>query len=193
MVTRNSIRRVRYLNIPNLITIFRLFLIPFFLKVFHSNMENRILYSGIIFFMAGVSDVLDGYIARKFNLTTKIGAMLDPLADKLMSFAVLISFTMADLIPIWILIPIIIKELFMIFGAAFLYLRFENEVIPARIYGKLGTVFLYISIFSIVLKAPEFFSKILLSITMIINIVALYNYVKLSLEAIRNKPRVIDK
>ena len=54
--------------------------------------------------MAGVSDVLDGYIARKYDLTTKIGAALDPLADKLMTFAVLISFTTAQLIPTWVLL-----------------------------------------------------------------------------------------
>ena len=108
------------MKIPNLISIFRLFLIPVFLLVFHSDIENRILYSGLIFLLAGISDILDGYIARKYNLTSKLGAMLDPLADKLMSFAVLISFTTVKLIPLWILIPFLIKELIMIFGAAFL-------------------------------------------------------------------------
>lgn len=181
------------MNIPNLISIFRLFLIPLFLVVFHSNIENRILYSGIIFLVAGVSDVLDGYIARKYNLTSKIGAMLDPLADKLMSFAVLISFTMVRLIPKWILVPIIIKELFMIFGAAFLYLKFENEVIPAKTYGKLGTVFLYISIFSIVLKASRTVSYVLLIITLLMNLIAFFNYLKLSLSSIKNKSHIIDK
>lgn len=181
------------MNIPNLITIFRLFLIPFFLAVFHSEIENRILYSGIIFLVAGISDVLDGYIARKYDLKTKIGAMLDPLADKLMSFAVLISFTMVKLIPIWILIPIIIKELSMIFGAAFLYIKCENQVIPAKTYGKLGTVFLYISIFSIILKATKTISYILLTITLIINLIAFYNYLKISLSAIKNKSHIIDK
>lgn len=181
------------MNIPNLISVFRLFLIPLFLFVFHSEIENRILYSGIIFLIAGVSDVMDGYIARKYNLTSKIGAMLDPLADKLMSFAVLISFTMDKLIPVWILIPIIIKELFMIFGAAFLYIRCENQVIPAKTYGKLGTVFLYISIFSIVLRASRNVSYILLIVTVLINIFAFCNYMKISLVSIKNNSHFIDK
>jgi cardiolipin synthase len=113
--------------------------------------------------------------------------MLDPLADKLMSFAVLISFTTVKLIPLWILIPFLIKELIMIFGAAFLYLRRDNIVIPAKPYGKAGTVFLYISIFSIVLRVPKNISYILLTITLIINLVAFYNYLKISLYSIKNQ------
>ncbi len=169
------------MNIPNLITIFRLFLIPIFLMVFHSNMINNILYGGLIFILAGISDVLDGYIARRYNQTTKLGTFLDPFADKLMSFAVLISFTMKGLIPIWILIPILIKEVLMITAGLIMYFRKDRRVIPANRYGKLATVFLYSSIMTIVFKLPENIIRLFLIITLLMNVVAFYNYLKIYL------------
>src|SRR5699024_2009926 len=113
------------MNIPNIITIFRIILIPIFLVVFHSNLENRVLYSGLVFLVSGISDVLDGYIARKYDMGTKLGAVLDPFADKLTSFAVLISFNMENFIPISVLVLILLKEFIMIVGGAILYFRAE--------------------------------------------------------------------
>lgn len=169
------------MNIPNLISLFRICLIPIFLLVFHSNLENRILYSGLIFLLAGISDILDGYIARKFDMGTKLGAALDPFADKLMSFAVLISFTIGDLIPNLVLILILSKEFIMILGGIILYFRKDNIVIPSNISGKAATVALYTSILSIALKFPSDFSSTLLVITVVLNILAFINYLKIFL------------
>ena len=169
------------MNIPNLITIFRLFLIPIFLMVFHSNLVNNILYGGLIFILAGISDVLDGYIARRYNQTTRLGTFLDPFADKLMSFAVLISFTMKDLVSMWILIPILIKEILMIIAGLTMYFRKDRRVIPSNIYGKLGTALLYVSILSIVFHFPQGLTRLLLVATLLMNIIAFYNYLKIYL------------
>lgn len=169
------------MNIPNIITIFRIFLVPVFLFVFHSNMENRILISGLIFLLAGFSDVLDGYIARKYDMGSKLGAALDPFADKLMSFAVLISFSIADLIPIWIIILILAKEAIMILGGFLLYFREDNIVIPSNISGKAATVGLYASILSIALGFPRNISTTLLIVTVVLNILAFINYFKIFL------------
>lgn len=169
------------MNIPNLITMFRLFLIPVFLVVFHSNMVNNIIYGGLIFILAGISDVLDGYIARKYNQSTKLGTFLDPFADKLMSFAVLISFTIKGLIPIWVIVPIILKEVLMITAGLTMYFRKDRRVIPSNLYGKLGTVLLYISILSIVFRFPPSLIRLLLIATLFMNVVAFYNYLKIYL------------
>ncbi len=179
MVTLNG---GELMNIPNLITIFRLFLIPVFLMVFHSNIENNILYGGLIFILAGISDVLDGFIARRYNLTTKLGTFLDPFADKLMSFAVLISFTMKGLVPLWILVPIIIKEILMITAGLLMYFSKDKRVIPSNRYGKLATLSLYASITTIVLKLPPDIIRFFLIITLLLNIVAFYNYLKIYLK-----------
>lgn len=170
------------MNIPNLITIFRIILIPVFLIIFHSNLENRVLYAGLIFLISGISDILDGYIARKYDMGTKLGAVLDPFADKLMSFAVLISFAMVDLIPNLIILLILLKESVMIVGGAILYFREENIVIPSNIYGKAATVLLYASILSIALNFPLNFSAILLILTVVSNIIAFVNYLKIFLQ-----------
>lgn len=169
------------MNIPNIITMFRIFLVPIFLMVFHSNMENRILLSGLIFLLAGISDILDGYIARRFNMGSKLGAALDPFADKLMSFAVLISFAIAELIPMWVIVLILLKEAIMILGGVFLYFREENIVIPSNLSGKAATVALYASILSIALNFPMDISATLLIITVVLNVLAFINYLKIFL------------
>ena len=68
-------------NLPNLITSFRVLLIPIFIYVYFKNPEENLLYSVVIFFVAGISDFLDGYLARKNNLVTPFGTVMDPLAD----------------------------------------------------------------------------------------------------------------
>mgnify|MGYP000872838912 CR=1 FL=1 len=167
------------MNLPNLITIFRIILVPIFLILFHSDLENRVLYSGLVFLLAGASDVLDGYIARKYDLTSKLGAVLDPLADKMMSFAVLISFTISGFIPLWVLYILMLKEIVMIFGGLFLYLRKEKSVIPSNRNGKNATVSFYIAIVSIILRAPKVLSSTLLTITVVLNILAFIGYLRI--------------
>lgn len=181
------------MNLPNIITIFRIILIPVFLFIFHSNLENRILLSGLIFLLAGFSDILDGQIARRYNLITKLGSVLDPFADKMMSFAVLISFTIAKLIPLWILTPLLIKEIVMILGGGLLYLRREKSVIPSNKFGKVATAALYASVSSIIFKTPEFLSITLLVITVILNLIAFYNYIKIFLSLNMDNTNTVDK
>lgn len=175
------------MNLPNKITIMRIILIPIYLLVFYSNMDNRLLISGLIFLLAGISDLVDGYIARKYDLTTDLGAVLDPFADKLMSFAVLISFTTIKLIPLWVLIAIGIKEVFMIIGSAVSILYHKNTVVHANYYGKFATISFYIAILSIVFKLNETVSTIFLIITVTLNVLAFYMYLKIFLTQEQNK------
>ncbi|MBU5439049.1 CDP-diacylglycerol--glycerol-3-phosphate 3-phosphatidyltransferase [Tissierella sp. MSJ-40] len=164
------------MNIPNILTILRIFLIPVYLYFFYSSLENRILYAGIIFIIAGISDVLDGHIARKYNKITKLGSVLDPFADKMMTFAVLISFTSAKLIPSWILMAIGLKEVLMILGGFILYLFKGNQVLPANKYGKVATLSFYAATLSVVFRMPSIISKLLFFTTVILNITAFINY-----------------
>lgn len=164
------------MNLPNLITLFRIFLIPIYLLVFFSSIENRFLIAGLIFLLAGITDILDGYIARKYNLQTDLGAILDPFADKMMMFAVLISFFSAKLIPQWVLLVLGIKEIAMILGSGFIYFSYENVVVPANKYGKVGTFSFYVAIISIIIKLPVLVSKVFLICTVIVNMVAFINY-----------------
>lgn len=182
------------MNLPNTITLIRIILIPIYLVVFFSNMKNKLLIAGIVFLLAGISDVLDGYIARKYELTTDLGAILDPFADKMMSFAVLISFFSVGLIPIWVLLALGIKEVIMIVGSGFLYLYYENVVVPANKYGKIATISFYVAIISILIKISPIISKILLIGTVIINMVAFLNYFIIFIDVGKdNKVKAVDK
>lgn len=142
------------MKIPNMLTLLRFALIPVFIKVFFSGSPNYITYALGIYLLAGVTDVLDGYIARKYNLITKWGQAMDPLADKLMLLTVIISFTMKGLFPIAVLIIVGLKEVMMVLGGIFLYTRKGKVVIPANRYGKMATVLFYILIIWVALDLP---------------------------------------
>jgi len=129
-------------NIPNILTIFRIALIPFIVIT----IINDEYFTAIMFFLlSGLTDVLDGFIARKFNFITDFGKLMDPLADKLTQISTLISIVIKGLIPYWILIIILLKEVIMVCGASFLYGK--STVVSSKWFGKLSTVVLYIAIF----------------------------------------------
>jgi cardiolipin synthase len=89
-----------------------------------------------VYFAACVTDLLDGYVARKRNLITEEGALLDPLADKLMAIFVIAAFTVKGVLPIPILIILLLKELLMVGGGIYLY--FKKIVTPANKFGKVA-------------------------------------------------------
>src|SRR5699024_9133181 len=109
-------------NLPNKITVSRIFLIPLFLIVLSFNFDwgeinignNTLpvtqLVASIIFIFASLTDWLDGYIARKYNLITNMGKFLDPLADKLLVSAAFIMLIELQIAPAWIIIVIISRE-----------------------------------------------------------------------------------
>ena len=130
-------------NIPNILTIIRILLIPFILDAIYKG--NYIL--GIVLFtISGITDVLDGFIARKFNLISNFGKLIDPLADKLTQIAVLMALVYTKIIPLWILVIVIVKELIMVIGASFLYGK--DLVVSSKWYGKVATVLFYLAIAS---------------------------------------------
>ena len=131
-------------NIPNILTIIRFILIPF---IFISVINQHYLIGIIIFTISAITDVLDGYIARKYNYITDIGKLIDPLADKLTQLALLLALTLLKLIPLWILIIVFIKELTIIISASFLYSR-KDVVVYSKWYGKLATTLFYLAIVS---------------------------------------------
>ena len=105
----------------------------------------------VFFTISGITDIVDGFIARKFNLISNFGKLMDPLADKLTQIATLASLVFTNIIPIWILLIVFLKEFIMICGASFLYGK--DVVVYSRWYGKLATVLFYIAIvISLLLK-----------------------------------------
>ena len=128
-------------HIPNALTIVRFLLIPFIL--FYIFTGNYIL-AFIFFTISGITDVVDGFIARKFNLISNFGKLMDPLADKATQIATLASLVIIEIIPVWILIIVLAKEFIMIVGTSFLYGK--DVVVYSRWYGKAATVLFYLAI-----------------------------------------------
>lgn len=171
-----------WINIPNALTVLRILLVPVYLYIFYSGSENNIFFAGLIFILAGITDVLDGYIARKYNLGTDLGAILDPFADKLMSFTILITFATSGIIPMWILIALGIKEVVMIVGGGILYLFKGGQVLPSDKFGKIATMSFYAATLSVVFKLPSLLSTILFIITVMFNLIAFVNYLLIYLK-----------
>lgn len=135
-------------HVPNILTIIRFLLIPFI--IFNIFTGNYIL-AFVFFTISGITDIADGFIARKYNLISNFGKLMDPLADKLTQIATLTSLVLTNIIPIWILIIVLLKEFIMIVGASFLYGK--DVVVYSRWYGKLATVLFYVAIvFSLLTK-----------------------------------------
>lgn len=176
------------MNLPNILTTVRFLLIPIFVSVFFSPLEKSLSYSVIIFILAGVTDVLDGYIARKYDAITKWGQAMDPLADKLMQLTVLICFTIKEFIPGWIISIYGIKEISMILGGIMLYTQKDKLVIPANSYGKVATVIFYIAILAIAFNFT--YGKLLIGAAAI---VTLYAFIRYSILAIQEIKKSIDK
>ena len=128
-------------HVPNILTIIRFILIPFI--VYYITKEQYIL-SFIFLTISGLTDILDGFIARKFNFITNFGKLVDPLADKLTQIAILATLVILKIIPSWILFIVVLKEAIMIAGASFLYGK--ELVVSSKWFGKLAIVLFYIAI-----------------------------------------------
>ena len=123
-------------------------ILPIFFLILHSSPENyRLLL--ILFTLSVLLDFLDGYFARRFKQITEFGKLLDPVADKLLIFFMIIALVIKSGFPLWIAVPIILRDL-LILLASFLIYRRENKIKPSLIIGKVAfgslsfLIFLYI-------------------------------------------------
>ena len=128
-------------HVPNILTIIRFLLIP--IIVIFAFQDNYIA-TIIVLTISGLTDILDGYIARKYNFISNFGKLMDPLADKMTQVALLGTLAIQKIIPVWIIVVVIIKEFLMVSGASFLYGK--ELVVSSKWYGKLTTVLFYIAI-----------------------------------------------
>ena len=128
-------------NIPNALTIVRFIVIPF---IVYFIITGQYIAGFVMLTISGLTDVLDGFIARKFNFITNFGKLIDPLADKTTQVSVLASLTFKGIVPLWILLIVFFKEFIMVSGASFLYGK--KLVVSSRWYGRLATVLFYVAI-----------------------------------------------
>ena len=169
------------MNLPNKLTIFRVILIPFFvifLLLDASNQTYRYI-ADAIFIIASLTDMLDGKIARKYNLVTNFGKFMDPLADKSLVSAAMICLIATGQLAAWIVIIIISRE-FIISG--FRLVASDNGIVIAASYwGKFKTVFQMLMIIVLIanINLPFFavLGPILTYVALILTIVSLIDYI----------------
>lgn len=128
-------------HIPNILTVMRFFIVPF---IVYYLVKDEYLFAFIMLALSGLTDVLDGTIARKFNFITNFGKLIDPLADKVTLLSILCTLVFKGVIPLWLLIIVLLKEALLMSGASFLYGR--DLVVSSRWYGKSATVLFYLAI-----------------------------------------------
>ena len=141
-------------NLPNTLTMGRFFLIPIYFLVFFSNLGWHKQLAFFVLLLAGLTDIADGYVARKYKMITPMGIMLDPLVDKMMMISVFFSFLISGLISWWAATTFFIRDIGMIIGSAIYHYQ-EKKFIPANFYGKLSTILLYISFLFILFGFPH--------------------------------------
>jgi cardiolipin synthase (CMP-forming) len=148
------------MNLPSVITLVRLLLLPFFLVLLikYSPGEEYLRYTALlIFILASLTDFLDGFLARRLKETTDIGRVLDAAADKIFlisSFLVLSLFSdfpRAAQLPLWVVFVVIGRDIIIVSGTIFIYLKFKQlYVFPTKL-GKISIVFEMATIISILL------------------------------------------
>ncbi|MDR1691944.1 MAG: CDP-alcohol phosphatidyltransferase family protein [Oscillospiraceae bacterium] len=126
------------MNVPNTLSLLRLCAVPLVPLIYFSGLTGANRIAALIYLAASATDILDGYIARKYNLITRLGRILDPLADKLMAFCVLVCLIVAGHAPLWAGIAVFFKEACMGLGALVVYKKI-SDVPPSNILGKLST------------------------------------------------------
>ena len=168
------------MNLPNKLTTLRVIMIPFFVFfLLWQNGENRTfrMIALALFIIASLTDLLDGKIARKYNLVTNFGKFMDPLADKLLVCSALICLIELNALPAWMVIVIISRE-FIISG--FRLIASDNGVVIAASYwGKFKTTFQMVSVMILILDIPAlaFVTTICVWIALLLTIVSLVDYI----------------
>ena len=165
------------MNLPNKLTMFRVILIPFFVLFMLVDITTVDKWIALgIFIIASLTDLLDGKIARKYNLVTNFGKFMDPLADKLLVCSALICLVELAKIPAWMVIIIIARE-FIISG--FRLIAADNGVVIAASYwGKFKTTFQMVMICLLIadIAAISIITNVITWIALVLTVISLVDY-----------------
>ena len=125
----------RVLTVPNVLSALRLVGVPVFLWLLFTHQD---VWAFVVLALSGISDYLDGKIARRFHLVSRLGQLLDPIADRLYVLTTLIALALRDIIPLWLLVVLVARDLFM--GVVMLLLKRVGQTgLPVHFVGKAAT------------------------------------------------------
>ena len=168
-------------SIPNLLTVFRFFLVyPIVISILEQNYNLTLFF----FFLAGISDFLDGYLARKFSWESRFGKVFDPISDKVLVIATLISLSLVDEITIYLTVFLLSRDLFIIVGVILSSLLIDDYEIKPYFSGKFNSFVLMTYLGFVILEVTFGFVPILflnflmgtLILTSIYSVIEYLNY-----------------
>jgi len=175
-INENTLKIV--FNIPNILTMLRIILAPFFM-IFLLN--DKYLVAFIILLIASITDFLDGMLARKLNMQTQFGRILDPIADKVLILVSMLALLIKFHFPLWIGLIIILRDFLIVCGGALIIYKKKQQYLAPSILGKTSTVFQLLSmLIYIVASLNGYYAlwiDILLYLTVIITVLSGLNYV----------------
>lgn len=162
-------------HIPNILSAFRIILVPIFVSMF---LQGNTAVAGILIIISGLTDFLDGYLARRNNWVSRLGKFLDPAADKLTQIAIYIIFIINFPQFRIFFVLLLIKEILMLLGGAVLFKR-KSPFKGARWCGKIVTILFYVTAISMTLfpSMPAQLQSVLVIATTVMAIIALVLYI----------------
>ncbi len=167
------------LSIPNQLTFLRMFLVPLFIT---SLIYKRWILGLSLFVCAAVTDALDGFLARRLNQKTTLGTIMDPLADKIMMAASYITLSEFEVIPPWLTVAVVSRDVLLVGGVIILKLfSVDNVKIEPSKLGKATTFFQIITVIAALVhkikgSSSQFFMYLLYLVTLIFTVVSGYQY-----------------
>lgn len=175
--------------VPNILSIFRICLVPVFIIVYFSNTDKINLYPALIYALASFTDFLDGFLARKYKASSELGKVLDPLGDKLMTIAVMVCITIDGIIPLWAVLVAVAKELMMAIGGLVLHKIARVDIPPSNLLGKTSTVVFFLVCVALMIfrEIPENAAIALISFAIALTVIALISYINTYISAMKSK------
>ncbi len=145
--------------VPNFLTLLRIASVPFIIILLFNHSYEFALW---LFVLAGLSDGLDGFIAKRYGCVTKLGTMLDPLADKCLLVAAFVMLSYQEYLPFWVAVVVVFRDLIIIGGVLFVTLLVSNVALKPLVISKLNTVMQIFLVFITLLKLayPHFLEGI---------------------------------
>ena len=176
-------------KIPNMISIFRICLVPVFIAVYFSDAQYIKLYPALIYALASFSDFLDGFLARRLNASSALGKVLDPLGDKLMTISVMVCITIDGIIPFWAVLVAGIKEMLMAIGGLVMHKVAHADIPPSNLIGKTSTVVFFLVCVALMLfrDLPGSAATALISFAIALTLVALAIYLSRYISVMKNR------
>jgi len=172
--------KIVMMNLPNALTVFRILAVPFIIALLYFPHKTSCLIATLFFLVAILTDLADGFLARKYNQVTNFGKFLDPLADKILIASVLIMLVELNWVPAWIAMIIIVREL-LVTGLRAIAAD-KGQVIAADKYGKMKTIMQSVALVPLIYHYPIFGIDVaglgffLLLVALVLTIYSGWNY-----------------